>query len=352
MSSASESNEIAETATNDTDYDHPNDGCESPSEEDDKSKFDHKFSGWSVWLEPEITESLSAEMSYLRQACGGKECGVVPYTPHITLLYNIRPFELQLQQQQNATTRTDGEEATPSTTTSRPSDPKEMLQQCWDEFTQWRLKSDNVSMPPLTNTADTSVVEVDESAAAITVKFRYWYFQHSLKSDDNGKGFGCCIAHLIIDEKERWLEQLRHICRDAFGPDEWTTYIPHVSLVYAPESCEEFIGDHVLKRREEQRQQEAQQQEMMGSCSKETKIKEDNVSREQHQTVSAAPSDDAYSDVDGGVVPTSQSTNGHHRHWWQEPHTVSYLSLWSTTGRLEDWYCIAKIPISYMSDLF
>ena len=42
-------------------------------DEHDETKFDHVFSGWSVWLEPKITESLQDEMSYLQHACGGVE---------------------------------------------------------------------------------------------------------------------------------------------------------------------------------------------------------------------------------------------------------------------------------------
>ena len=96
----------------------------------DRSKFDHVFSGLSIWLEPEISPELQEEMSYLEQQCGGKECGVMPFVPHITLLYNINISK---------TTRTSSPSISPLANkgNGRKSSmmaPEQILEQCWDEF--------------------------------------------------------------------------------------------------------------------------------------------------------------------------------------------------------------------------
>lgn len=54
--------------------------------------FTHLFQGWSVWLEPCETgsDALVQEIQFLSEECGGADCGMHPFLPHCTLLYNIQ----------------------------------------------------------------------------------------------------------------------------------------------------------------------------------------------------------------------------------------------------------------------
>jgi 2'-5' RNA ligase len=227
---------------------------EKPSRDDDKheddtirqhqpsydmSNFDHEFSGMSVWLEPEPNAAMDRKMGFLQQCCGGDECGVSSFDPHVTLLYNIHNSRFQ-----------DG-------------DPQATLRKCWELF---QSKQENHLLHDATISASD------------------WYYLHYPKSADDGKGFGCSIS-LLLMEKSRWLEDLQQACVNAFGQGERKGFIPHLSMVYAPEDAEPFLVKYTGEER---------------------KIKT----------------------------------------FLKEPMPLKYLSLWSTQGRISEWYPILKIPMT------
>lgn len=203
----------------------------------DTSKFDHEFSGISVWLEPDHTEELSKRMDFLRRRCGGDESGVSQFLPHVTLLYN-----LQNKGQQD--------------------DPKALLTKCWENF---RSNKGN-------QTTSFSMIASD------------WYYFRYPKSADDGKGFGCSISFLGI-QRSRWLEDLHQACLNFLGQGERDVFIPHLSMVYAPEEKEDFL------------------------------IRSTKMESERGTLLN-------------------------------EPMPIKYLSLWSTQGHISEWYPILRIPIN------
>ena len=71
----------------DRDEERPEKCRQSRNADHDPATFRHVFEGWSVWIEPDLpVQETQAE---LIRACGGAPRGVHPFTPHITLLYNI-----------------------------------------------------------------------------------------------------------------------------------------------------------------------------------------------------------------------------------------------------------------------
>jgi 2'-5' RNA ligase len=255
----------------------------------DKSKFDHVFSGWSVWIEPEVTPALEETMEYLSTACGGEACGVAPIVPHVTLLYNLEESYLE------------------------DADPQELLAKCWEQFqanhrTLVPVVSHTTNLPTHHHTRKESEPHAEEDSEMSQSSFTTsgddklrsttggtersvtpydWYYHHYPKSADDGNGFGCSIA-LLLMEPSRWLQDLQEACQEILGPDERTKFIPHLSLVYAPEAREAFLTRYIQEQQE--------------------------------------------------VVPKSNSFVG-------QAFRVKYLSLWSTQGRIHDWYRIAKLPL-------
>jgi hypothetical protein len=167
------------------------------------NKFDHVFSGYSIWLELETSDNLDKEMLYLQGSCGGQCCGVSQYAPHVTLSYNIPVDQLKF--------------------------PKQSLIQFWTEFRESKQQQPN-----------------DDSLSLSA--FDWLYFRYP-KSADNGKGFGCSITLLLI-EKSPWLQDLHTSCIEWFGKGERDNFTPHLSLVYAPEDKEDFLKTYTKDRRE------------------------------------------------------------------------------------------------------
>lgn len=54
-------------------------------------RYNHSFRGWSVWIEPceDECDDINKEIQFLAKECGGSECGIHPFVPHCTLLYNL-----------------------------------------------------------------------------------------------------------------------------------------------------------------------------------------------------------------------------------------------------------------------
>jgi hypothetical protein len=127
------------------------------------------------------------------------------------------------------------------------------------------------------------------------------YFHYPVEADD-GKGFGCVIALLVI-ERQSWLIDLYEACQTVFGRDEQRppdNFLPHLSLVYAPESKGRGIKSYVERKQQHQQQQ---QQEL--------------------------PDEWEFDDCDEE----------------QQPSVAKYLSMWSTQGTIDQWYRIAKIEL-------
>lgn len=262
----------------------------------DKTKFDHKFSGWSVWIEPELSDEFYEMMKKLQKECGGKHVGVHSFVPHVTILYNIQP-------------RDDGDGDV---------DPEKYLKNCWEQYQETNQQScknnqiqigrdsssdtrpeggttptiDGQDMPrmnPQHNKNKNEDKNSDNNSSDINNNSEYnismydWYYHHYPKSADNGKGFGCSIALLLVRPSD-WLESLYDTCQGMLGVGERKNFIPHLSLVYAPEIKETYLQGFI---KDQQR--------------KETLL---------HQ-----------------------------------PMRIKYLSLWSTQGPIDEWYCITRIPI-------
>jgi hypothetical protein len=111
----------------------------------------------------------------------------------------------------------------------------------------------------------------------------FYYFPYP-KHADNGRGFGCAISMILL-ERTQALQKLYESVRTVFPPDERNEFIPHVSLVYAPESRGEWLQSLTSKMNEERI-------DLLG------------------------------------------------------PFRARYLSLWSTQGEISDWYRICRVEMS------
>lgn len=178
--------------------------------------FDHRFSGFSVWLEPEpfASRPLQTIMNELTDKCGGKECGLASFEPHVTLLYNI---QLEDTASNDGSRNGSGmkRDGVGDAATSRAYD---LLRRCLREYQ--RL--------------------VDSSEPIPMKATRYYYFPYP-KSADDGRGFGCVISMLLI-ENNRQLQAIHDAAKTVFPPDErhgeaGGSFQPHVALVHAPEQC-------------------------------------------------------------------------------------------------------------------
>jgi 2'-5' RNA ligase len=274
----------------------PNNREEEEEEEFDKRTFHHVFSGWSIWIEPEECDVLQKEMTYLQKtfAAGGHpdnndDRGVHPFVPHVTVLYNLQ-------------TKPDLDAV----------DTEQLLQNCWKQLQQ-RLQQTK-SMPSSSSlyssssfsslennetptTATSSIgdqdmnVTKDENELSSTkfpLNLTEWHSFLYPKDADGGRGFGCSIALLLVEPTTKWLVELHRACRRVFGDDErgarGLLFVPHLSCVYAPESCEELLQEYTKRQIRDQ-------------------------------------------------ILIKSSLN------------ARYLSLWSTEGTLDQWHRIAKIAI-------
>lgn len=217
----------------------------------DKSIFDHEFSGWSVWIELEETPCLKNQMEHLRQTCGGEVCGLASFVPHVTLLYNIERLESV--------------------------NPQKLLEECLNQY-----QSNQARQKP--NEAVNREELGADGMSQPTLIPTNWYYLHYPKCADNGNGFGCSISLLLI-QAWWWLEELQQACQEVMGPDERRNFVPHLSMVYAPEEREDFLQSY-----------------------------------------------------------TRQQQND--KAFLNQPLRATYLSLWSTQGRIQDWYRITKIPLT------
>ena len=153
-------------------------------------------------------------MNELADKCGGKECGLTSFAPHVTLLYNIRLEDTA----SNDGCRNGGgmkRDGAGDAATTRAYD---LLRRCLREYER----------------------HVDSSEPIPMNATRYYYFPYPT-SADGGRGFGCVISMLLI-EKSSQLQALHDAATAVFPPDErhgeaGGSFQPHMALVYAPEQC-------------------------------------------------------------------------------------------------------------------
>lgn len=269
-----------------------------------RSKFDHQFSGYSVWIEPcpeEVGHLLDA-MNTIQDFCGGVSSGAHHFSPHCTLLYNFSPDDLDDSQQLIPLEKED-KEGRCQLKRRRKEIGEKLLQECllaYKEAEKWTTPT----------VADGVNINID----LIPTKFMFFPFP---KDADNGKGFGCVISLLLL-EKTPNLERLHSIVRKTFPSDErhgrstsstadnevsnhdhdpdQGKFIPHMSLCYAPECCHEKLEKYT---------------DNVNSVNREQGNYESVINREM----------------------VMQLMKGR------------YLSLWSTEGQLKDWEFVARIPL-------
>jgi 2'-5' RNA ligase len=214
-------------------------------------RFNHSFDGWSVWIEPCPSEEaevlLIREIELLADQCGGSACGVHPFVPHCTLLYNINPLKEKegLSKEQTCSN---------------------LLNECIDTFQR----------VPNVNQDETETNHVQ------LLPTSFYLFPYP-KQADNGRGFGCVISLILLNKTEA-LQKLYESVRAVFPPDERNEFIPHLSLVYAPESRGEWLQSYTQEMNEER--------------------------------------------ID-----------------LLKPFRARYLSLWSTQGNVSDWYRISRVEL-------
>eukprot|EP00986_Skeletonema_menzelii_P018753 scaffold26700_cov147-Skeletonema_menzelii.AAC.2 len=274
-------------------------------------KFSHRFSGISVWIEPDPVESsqLISEMEYLRKKCGGSEAGQYAFVPHCTLLYNTS-FHKEDGGEQTNDGYDDG--SCDEQLTKQQRQGESMLRQCLEEY-QKQIAADttfnNDGQQTQTNNGKQMIQLIPTSQ---------YYFPYP-KTADNGKGFGCCISLLILDTTPH-LKLLHDIVRNRFPPDERhgedgndegaeeTKFRPHMALVYAPEDQENGTN-RFLEKYTAQNDQEKRYENWIPKTQKDRAIDEN--------------------DGKNGSLG------------WN----AKYLSIWSTEGTLDEWYPIFKLDL-------
>lgn len=274
-------------------------------------KFSHRFSGISVWIEPDPNESsqLISEMEFLRKKCGGSEAGQYTFVPHCTLLYNTS-FHKEEGDEQTDDGSCDEQQ------TKQQRQGESLLRQCLKEY-QKQIAADTTSFnnngqPTQTNNGKQLLQLIPTSQ---------YYFPYP-KTADKGKGFGCSISLLILDTTPQ-LKLLHDIVRNRFPPDERhgedgddcndsndgaeeIRFRPHMALVYAPEDHENvtngFLEKYTVQNDEEKRYE---------------------------KWIPQKQNDQAVDENDGRNGSVG----------WN----AKYLSIWSTEGTLDEWYPIFKL---------
>ena len=219
--------------------------------------FNHEFSGYSVWLSPNVSsaQSIIQEMSIIAKKCGGEANGVYEFEPHCTLLYNFDPNDLQKEKylqeatrdfdkiagRDNKTANNEGHGKN-SIELSNGEVAKALLLKCRDVHQRQSLDDDNANGSKITS----------------LLKLESFYFLPYPKDADNGKGFGCVIPLLLLENTPP-LQSLHDVVCSVFPPDErhrkgdekrdkipnGGKFIPHMALCYAPEVYQDELEDYV-----------------------------------------------------------------------------------------------------------
>ena len=286
------------------------------------AKFDHEFSGISVWIEPDPTESsrLLSEMEYLRTKCGGNEAGLYPFVPHCTLLYNTSLPDNSVRVVVDGSQQTQQQQG------------KSLLRQCLEEYRKQMIHKFDDNHDEAQETLNNDI-----NRQLQLIPTSHYYFPYP-KSADNGKGFGCCISLLILETTPR-LKLLHDVVQSKFPPDERhgndassssssdsnnnntneaseeggpPRFRPHMALVYAPENQQNVVNGWLEKYTLQNEEEKLYEKWTLSRCNDQPALS-DNDKEEQQRDVAC----------------------------WK----AKYLSLWSTEGTLNEWYPICKLDL-------
>lgn len=208
------------------------------------SKFTHRFSGYSIWLEPSSdsaeAQAIANEIKTIAEMCGGATNGAHEFAPHCTLLYNFDPKALLEDPYSSEICKSDDSQGCEhSETAIEQKLARRLLQKCKDVFHQ---KLRKMAMPP-----EEFFLKPSD----------FYFFPYPTEADD-GKGFGCVIPLLLLDNCP-WLQLLHDVVYDVFPPDERHRkdclekerlpnngkFIPHIALGYVPEVYDSAVNQHV-----------------------------------------------------------------------------------------------------------
>ena len=219
------------------------------------NKFNHVFSGWSVWLEPSPdapeTKSIVGEMKTIANKCGGEENGVSKFLPHCTLLYNFDPKRLHvpgLQDDEDSGLLAEFDEMLEHEREIEIG--KKLLEKCKISL-QKKLSCLNSTFPSSQPESSSSAMHPEIGDLPLIKPTSLYFFPYPKEADD-GTGFGCVIPLLIL-ENTRELGYLQSIVSEVFPPDErhgenstnGGEFIPHMALCYAPEANETDLERYV-----------------------------------------------------------------------------------------------------------
>lgn len=201
--------------------------------ESPKTMFDHKFSGYSVWVEPcpKAANLMRKEMVDLMGKCGGEKRGVYTFEPHCTLLYNTNIDAKQVAECTNESNKHDKL----MNYESEKIIGERYLLGC---LKQYKEKVAEIQKGrSLGKDDENTIIDVRFDLVPTSL-----YYFHYPKEADDGRGFGCVILLILLDNKtEGNLELLHHAVSSIFPPDERHgeasgKFTPHMSLIYAPET--------------------------------------------------------------------------------------------------------------------
>mmetsp|Transcript_6280 Transcript_6280/g.11191 ORF Transcript_6280/g.11191 Transcript_6280/m.11191 type:complete len:314 (+) Transcript_6280:233-1174(+) len=306
------------------------------------TKFSHKFSGISVWLEPDPAQGvpLVEEMDYLMDQCGGPEAGMHRIIPHCTLLYNTSfpsttvPLPLCNEDNVKSTHRWNQKQ--------QHLEGEDLLRQCLREYRIRRKRECcNCSSETPSRRMDANDNSIPRTKMIPT---SHYYFPYPRTADD-GKGFGCCISLLILETSPE-LQLLHDVVKNVFPPDERhggkgdehatgeeeeeeekkedetirdeVKFQPHMALIYAPEDHENVVNGW-LEDRTLQMEKQKQYLEWISTANRLETSENDN----------------------GDNAQKNQNQKEHGPAAWD----ARYLSIWSTEGTLDEWFPIAKIDL-------
>ncbi|KAL7465608.1 hypothetical protein ACHAXS_005921 [Conticribra weissflogii] len=328
---------------------------ESSSTKTSSAKLMHKFSGLSVWLEPDPTQTqlLTQEMKYLSEQCGGTEANMFEFVPHCTLLYNtclpglddLRGVAEKVDDKSSG-----GTSFGASDRALQKQWGEKILRKCVREFSNQQQTRDLSTLDRFNYVSANGLDQkTPEEVAELGVRYNlknlklkpssHYYFPYP-KTADGGKGFGCCISLLILETTPE-LMTLHEVVKSIFPPDERhgggnsdkstekstmdqngdmsgqeekVEFRPHMALVYAPENHEQVVSgwleEYTLRMQEEKRY-------FQWTSSDIHHEKSNNYHMQQNDASSV-----------GDIS-------------WD----AKYLSLWSTEGTLKDWYPVVKIDL-------
>ena len=261
--------------------------------------FDHAFSGLSVWVEPCPDEShhLVNEMSSLAQQCGGVRKGLHSFVPHCTMLYNISGLVSRDNDHRRRSTGREGRGGLPLNKNCDAETLEvglELLEKCVEIYQRRKPEegeeeeAQEEDNPEYGSSINSEPQTQTQTQTPLGLFPELFYYFHYPKAADDGRGFGCSISLLLLKNTPQ-LQLLHNAVVSVFPSDERHgkargKFIPHMAMVYAPESKGEFL-----------------------------RTKTRNMEKS--------------------------------RRYLLKPLRARYLSLWSTKGRLKDWYRIAKVEI-------